>query len=70
VVHNTFDGSMYANIGPDLARSGAPILTIICRGTLTPLSILFAKFGALKHSSPHINQETLVFATSNVTIVM
>ena len=46
MVGTTFDGPMYANVGPDPVRSSRPTLTKIYRGTHVLLPILSAKFGA------------------------
>jgi hypothetical protein len=70
VVGTTFDGPLYAVVGSDLVRSSRPILTKIFRGIHISLSILCAKFGAQKCIPRHINPRTLIFAASNVTIVM
>ena len=66
----TFDGPLYADVGPDLVRSSKPILIKFFRGIHLSLSILCAKFRAQNCIPRHINPRTLIFAASNVTIVM
>jgi hypothetical protein len=70
VVGTTFDGPMYADVGSDLVRSRIPILTRICRGIHICLAMFSAKYGTQRRTPRHTNSQTLLFATSNVTIVM
>ena len=46
MVGTTFDGAMYANVGPDPVRLSEPTLTKIYRGIHIRLSTLSVKFGA------------------------
>jgi len=70
VVGTTFDGPLYADVGPDLVRLSTPIVTKIFRGIHLSLSILCAKFRAQKCIPRHINPWTSIFAASIMTIVM